>query len=684
MKKYIIFIVAGLIIMIPQPGIAGFPDKVFAPYVDVLNYPTFSIKDMYQKTDQQYFTLAFIISNGNCEPTWGGVINLADKWYMEQINYIRSEGGDVIISFGGANGTELALACHDVDSLTAAYQSVIDMYNLTWVDFDIEGMAVADKPSIDLRSKAIKNLQNNNPELKIAYCLPVLPQGLTADGLYVMQSAKNNGVRVDVLNVMSMDYGDSAAPSPDGKMGQYAIDSAENAWNQVSAIGMNVKIGVTPMIGQNDVPSERFYISDAEKLYTWANTGIWKDRVSLLSMWSCNRDNGDCPGGSAAPKCSGISQDEFEFSETFWAYSFGGGNNLLPKVSITSPSDRDTFAGLSNIIIEADATDKDGSITQIEFLSGSTSLGVDSASPYTMTYTDVPTGTYTIYAVATDDKGDTKRSSPVTLFVGDVCSDYPWESSREYNTGERVSYNNHAWKAKWWTQGNTPDGNEWEDLGECSNNTSPSVVIKLPSNGNSFSTGSDIVIEATATDIDGTITKVDFYNNGSVLLGTDATSPFGITMSNVTTGTYQLTAVATDNEGAVVTSSGVQITVNDNNEDNAKPVFESMGTRSGVVGTLLEFTLTASDPDGDALLFSSRNLPDGAGLNASGGLVQWTPAAGDTGDYTVTFIATDSHATAPLSAAQDMTITIKEKSSGGDGDKGSGDGEAGCFIGIMK
>ncbi|MCP4121610.1 MAG: hypothetical protein GY751_07635, partial [Bacteroidetes bacterium] len=553
--------------------------------------------------------------------------------------------------------------------------------------------AVADKPSIDLRSKAIKKLQENNPELKVAYCLPVLPQGLTADGLYVMQSAKDHGVRVDVLNVMSMDYGDSAAPSPDGKMGQYAIDSAVNSYNQVAAIGMEVKIGVTPMIGQNDVPSERFYINDAEKLYTWANTGIWNERVSLLSMWSSNRDNGDCPGGSADPKCSGLNQSEFEFTETFWGFSFGSGNNLLPKVSITSPSDRDTFAELSDIVIEADAIDKDGSITQVEFFSGGTSIGVDSASPYTATYTSVPTGIYQVYAVATDDKGDSKRSSSVTLFVGDVCSDYPWESTKQYNAGDRVSYNNHAWKANWWTQGNTPGGEEWEDLGECSNNISPAVVIESPSNGDTFITGSDIVISATATDSDGTITKVDFYSNGSLLTGTDTTSPYGVTMKSVSAGSHALTAVAVDNEGAVTTSAGVQITVNDKEEENGKPVFDPIDPQTVFVDSLLEFTLSASDPDDNILSFSSQNLPAGAVLNAATGLLQWTPAAGNEGDHTVTFEVKDSHATSPLNAATDVTITVKKKSGEGnnddndnhDDDNGGSEGnDSACFIGVLR
>ncbi len=182
--------------------VAGFPDRVFAPYVDVCIYPRFLITNQNQAMGTKYYTLAFVISDsgGNGIPTWGGYMEYATSgdWYRDEINGIRARGGDVIVSFGGAAGTELALAHDSVDSLRSAYQSVINTYSLTWVDFDIEGAAVTDSPSIDRRNKAIKILQDNNPGLKIAYCLPVLPSGLTQAGINLMQNALDNNVRVDL------------------------------------------------------------------------------------------------------------------------------------------------------------------------------------------------------------------------------------------------------------------------------------------------------------------------------------------------------------------------------------------------------------------------------------------------------------------------------------------------------
>ena len=94
-----------------------------------------------------------------------------------------------------------------------------------------------------------------------------------------------------------------------------------------------------------------------------------------------------------------------------------------------------------------------------------------------------------------------------------------------------------------------------------STNNMPSVSIISPADGADFNAPATVTISATAYDIDGTISKVDFYRD-STLLGTDTTAPYSFTWNNVTDGNYILTAKATDDEGAAGTSSPVNITVN--------------------------------------------------------------------------------------------------------------------------
>ncbi|MCX6922964.1 MAG: Ig-like domain-containing protein, partial [Verrucomicrobia bacterium] len=96
-------------------------------------------------------------------------------------------------------------------------------------------------------------------------------------------------------------------------------------------------------------------------------------------------------------------------------------------------------------------------------------------------------------------------------------------------------------------------------------NLLPSVLLTCPANGQVFPgqplTGrSNISITASASDADGTVTKVGFYRNQHKL-GESAATPYGLVWSNAAPGTYQLTARAWDNEGACSTSAPVTITI---------------------------------------------------------------------------------------------------------------------------
>jgi hypothetical protein len=101
---------------------------------------------------------------------------------------------------------------------------VIDRYHVHSLDFDIEGAAVQDQHSITLRDQALVGLKATNPDLIISYTLPALPTGLTADGLNVLASAKHDGVNIDVINIMAMDYGSWVDNG--GQMGLDAINAA--------------------------------------------------------------------------------------------------------------------------------------------------------------------------------------------------------------------------------------------------------------------------------------------------------------------------------------------------------------------------------------------------------------------------------------------------------------------------
>jgi len=301
----------------------------FSPYVDTSLYPAFDTAAASAAGGAKNYNLAFVLAGGGCTPEWGGVSALDSTGVPGQIAALRKAGGDVRVSFGGANGTELAESCTSVSSLAAAYQKVIDTYGLTKIDFDIEGGATTDTVGITRRDQAIAQLQATakaaGKTLEVSFTLPVLPSGLVQSGTDLLQNAKSNGVAVSAVNIMAMDYGDGAAPSPSGRMGTYAIDAATATQAQVKSIfGLSdpdawKRVAVTPMIGVNDTSTEVFTVADAQQLATFAST----KHLAWLSMWSATRDK-QCSGGAHAwadASCSSIVQSTYAFAKAFGAYT---------------------------------------------------------------------------------------------------------------------------------------------------------------------------------------------------------------------------------------------------------------------------------------------------------------------------------------------------------------------------
>lgn len=308
------------------------PKNCFAPFIDATGWPILRFADMANSLKVPYFNLGFVVSRSNtiCEPTWGTYYPASECPLNDQIKYIRSMGGDVIVSFGGAANTPLQVSAPNVSSLKEQYKRFIKAYGLTRIDFDIEGAWLNDTNSLVRNSKALKMLQDElkkeNYSLQIWYTLPVLPTGLTQDGINSLRYLLNEGVNLDGVNVMTMDYGDSVAPNPQGKMAEYGIQAITNLQKQLKLLYSEFSIpktdaelwnmvGTTPMIGMNDVTTEIFTLTDAKETLSFAE----QKSIGMISMWSLNRDK-QCPGGVTryvSISCSSILQDDYEFSSIF-------------------------------------------------------------------------------------------------------------------------------------------------------------------------------------------------------------------------------------------------------------------------------------------------------------------------------------------------------------------------------
>ena len=338
-------------------GNENWGERVFAPYVDATGWPPLSLTEMAEETGVKHFVLGFVVdeTGSACKASWGGFFDI-EGWTAAQdfmfpliedgeIGALRQMGGDVMVSIGGAANTPLASACESVEALAIEYQSIIDAYDITHLDFDIEGIWVLDDEATARRSQAIAQIQEyiavQERSLDIWYTLPVLPNGLTSEGISILQSALNFGVNIAGVNIMAMDYGYQMAPNPEEYMGEYAIESAEALHAQLETLYQNAgiaksteelwkMIGVSPMIGMNDVTTEIFDLEDAQQLNDFAT----EKNIGMLSMWSANRDK-QCEEGvidNVNIKCSSILQEPYEFSTIFNEYAFNSEFNFEKNI----------------------------------------------------------------------------------------------------------------------------------------------------------------------------------------------------------------------------------------------------------------------------------------------------------------------------------------------------------------
>ena len=293
-------------------------DQVFSPYIDMSLYKSQNLSQIVQESGVEDITLAFMLNSGTDQIGWGGMGSIqndtlpAGSSMLEQIEAVQQLGVNVRVSFGGAMGSEPALQFSSADALEDAYQSVIDRYHVKALDFDIEGGAIANSNANHMRNEALVALNEANPDLDISFTLPVMPTGLTYEGINLLAQAKQDGVDIDVVNIMAMDYG---AYADSGDMGQDAIDAAVATISQLRELGIDAKVGITPMIGINDVQSEIFTLEDANQLMAFA-----KDNpdIASIGMWSIGRDN-DSQLNVVSPVASGVVQDDYAYSGVFGA-----------------------------------------------------------------------------------------------------------------------------------------------------------------------------------------------------------------------------------------------------------------------------------------------------------------------------------------------------------------------------
>ena len=387
-------------------------DPWFAGYVDVTATPTYDFEASADRTGSDV-VLSFIVADADepCTPSWGTHYTLdeaSDELDLDRrLARVTQLGGQVIVSFGGLLNTELGTGCTDQKSLVAAYAAVLDRYDVTTIDLDLEGDNLTDTAAAKRRAAALAELQADRrargDDLAVWLTLPVATGGLTDDGTDAVAAMLDAQVDLAGVNLMTMDFGSSKDQGE--TMAEAAIRAVTAAHRQIGTLYSRAgteltdatvwsKIGMTPMIGQNDVPAEVFDLDDARAVNTFAQ----EQRIGRMSLWSLNRDT-TCGSNYAdltrvSDSCSGIDQGDDSF------------------VALLG----DGFTGRPVTAAAAVTTDEAEQIDSIV---------------------------------------DDPDTSPYAI----------WSETAAYLEGTKVVWHRNVYQTKWWTRGDLPDNpvlNEWE------------------------------------------------------------------------------------------------------------------------------------------------------------------------------------------------------------------------------
>lgn len=268
--------------------------------------------------------------------------------------------------------------------------------------------------------------------------------------------------------------------------------------------------------------------------------------------------------------------------------------NVPPTVTLDSPTDGALFVAGNAINLNATANDTDGTIQSVQFYYDNTLIDEDLNTPYAANISaGLAAGTYILKAIATDNDGETAEAQI------NVTVEAP--------------------------------------------NVPPSVTIDAPVNGALFEEGETISIVATASDTDGTIQSVQFYYD-NILIDEDLNSPYLANVgAGLTTGTYILKAIATDDDGDTAETQ-ISITVQ---APNIAPSIIIINPNDGDFyqeGESVTFHAVATDSDGSIQqidLFEGNTLLHSLTPSSAPYAASHTITGLSIGSYTLRAVATD-------------------------------------------
>jgi chitinase len=282
-----------------------------APYYAVLDPGGPDLGAIMAATGQKAFEMAFILADGGCVPAWNGTDPVSgDTQVSAVINEVRSDGGDVIVSAGGYNGTKLGQVCGTAAATAAAYQQVVNAYGLHALDFDLEEPEIESSAAIANELGAAQILQRNNPGLFISVTIPSTATGANYFGQQLLGEAKTLGFTPDDYTIMPFDGGFNGGSSQVTALQDFNAQLVSTfGWSSSQAYAHE---GFSGMNGRTDA-AEYFYQSDFQAVLSFAQSvGLGR-----YTFWSVNRDrqcNPPSNNGNLSSECSSVTQNSWDFT----------------------------------------------------------------------------------------------------------------------------------------------------------------------------------------------------------------------------------------------------------------------------------------------------------------------------------------------------------------------------------
>jgi chitinase len=282
-----------------------------APYYSTLDSSAPDVGTVMSATGQKAFDMAFILASGSsCAPAWDGTDPVSsDTQVAGVINEVRSNGGDVIVSAGGYNGTKLGQVCSSAAATAAAYQQVITTYGLHAIDFDLEEPEIENSTAISYELGAAQILQKEDPGLFISITIPSTTTGANYFGQQLLDEVKRLGFIPNDYTIMPFDGGFSGGSSQVMALQDFNAQLVSTfGWSGAQAYAHE---GFSGMNGRSDT-AEYFYQSDFQIVLNFAESS----GMSRFTFWSVNGDHECNPpnNGYTSSECSSVTQNPWDFT----------------------------------------------------------------------------------------------------------------------------------------------------------------------------------------------------------------------------------------------------------------------------------------------------------------------------------------------------------------------------------